>query len=498
MEEIQKQNKEELTTEYTRNFFQGTLDKIKELSDSTEDNPAEFNMMCTATIDGISSEIPQEDMMPDTELFKIVEKAITKDKAQKQVEKQVAAAKENNDVSVQRAYQSAVKSAEDGDPLALQAARSAIFLDTVDSEVSRGRMSEKLARSTRIEYAKDIMMKNMTAALLSPNTSVENKGKMVNLLLNGHTGEDAWDKYMSPTEKAEAVLQILGVVKNIDNYNESNQKAAKEARALSFEAKYREYLTELATMQYSDSSRVDEIKQDLYRIAPPEDFEKIANIEDVVTPKKTSPIVMIELDKAKKDGNYNSDLIYDLVSRRILVGEDAKKALQEAASPLGVNLNSTAAKVAIANAKHVYDYSDTNQAEWQRWYAGFQSRIGDRVMTEAEIRAVANEAQKDAAPIHSTTKEQAEQKAFEEGKKIGIPIKQLNQYRANAIQEADGNTDYNVIAPKIRQKVVENIKYQQSIGQPIVLYDADGNQLSDKDIIDIQMSKVKEMVERMQ
>lgn len=490
MDELQKQNEETLKTDYARQFFLGRIKAIEELNKQYA-GPAEFATFANADLSGSVEEIPEEYRKSIVSVPQRTIDAFTEEKAQKQTEEQVADANNRNSTSVYQAEDLAYKASVKDYPVDVQAAYTSMFIDTIESEYARGKMSAKYKQDVLLDHAKNVSSNVLGRYLTSKELKTEAKLELVRNFINGNTGNEAIDKYSSPAERIDYLGNVLGFVIRYDNYEESLRKEDERIRKENFETLYANAVDTVVNENLNLYEIQDLMKQLRVYAKGPEENQKVSELLNVAFPKDSSPLAVLEMEEAKKNGTFDTALVLKHVSMGTLVGADAKKYLREANEPLNVNLSTETAKMLIDVAKVNFANNPEQLALWTR---AFTSRLKNNVLSDIDISKAADDAYKSMRPLTGETKVERVEEQLVEAQANGINKTKFNAILNNSIQGAmdaqgvDKERKLDLDGQKLaymnmRTEMRKYIKEEKSKNRPVSIENQNGDIITDEDTI---------------
>lgn len=499
MDEIQKQNEEILKTDFVRQFF---FDRMSSTLNANKqyDTPAEFSTIANADLNGALETIPEEARESVAAVPQAVINSLIEDKAEKETQKQIDEANNRNSVSIYQAKDAAIEANKHDLPFATRTALTTMFLNSLDDEVNQGRMSETLKQEVVLKYAKDITIVDLGKYLSSEDVPSNVKLDMMFSFLSGNTGNEAIDKYSTPTDRLEYLNNALSFVERIDNYKERVKKQEEYARKEFFDSIYSDAIRKITT-ENVDIYELENMQRYLRTFAKTDDeLRRVGEIENIAYPSRTSPLVITQIEEDKRNGLLTEDRLFSYISRGLLVGEDAKKYINEVYYPINKNLSNAIAQAEIDAAKVNYS---ANPEKFSVWYNNFSARLSNGLMTDSEIQKAA----KDSYSPYTETKTEQAKREFTNEERNGISDSNFRIITDNAAREVANR--YNVsstfdldenglkeVEKQTRKDFIKHYQKQKSNGKDISIIGEDGEEITDEElIINFWMAQAKKKLE---
>lgn len=496
MNEEQKQARDVIETDFSRQYYSRTLNNIFNANKMYSD-PAEFSSKTTAELEGTMMSFPDNDKPAIGVVPKLTIDSLTDYKIEQKAEQEYLDAEKRNSLSIYSARDVAIQAKEDDLPELAQAAADSVFLDFVNQEKQKGKISQKFERTLMVDYAKAVTMTEFSKNLISDKYTSEQKLNFLQKFYRGETGVDAIDKYSRTYERAKNIEDALTFVNKYDNYKESLKQQEERARKENFQQAYKDASMRILLGDANPFDTAYEQMKLMSQAKTIEEIQQVSEIENMISPKATSPAVIAFYEDAIANGTFNEDLVMAGISRHILVGAEAKRLIEYAKQPLNINLNTPTAKASLEGAKINFS---KDQGLYSVWHDMFMSKLKGKVMTDDEIQKAAKDAYDFMRPYIQDTKTEQKITKILQARRDGISTEKLNSIANNSISKikAKYNTDelglnqINEIQSTLRNEMNEYIRREKTSGRKVVIVNDDDEEIdNEKLIVDTWIAMVK-------
>ena len=497
----------EVETNYAREFFLRGVDTLTKAYQQNQDNPVQMSMIGDAYISGSVEELPPEETKEIIKPLNQIKEAYAEESLKNYNAKQTAVARQSNEVSLRQAYDSAVQSSERQEPLSVQNLKNSAFIAIARDNAAKGIISEKFANDQIEELGAASIVNNLSAAMLDPTVSEKHKLQFLYKYVIGKTGDQSVDTLMDPDKRLQTVMQVLNGTRQVKAYEEEIKKKQQEETENAFEKKLLALKKEIILGKEDGIKLSPEeilVKQnELYQLADPKDYDKIANITKDITPSSTSGIVRKYIQDLKNSGEWNEEKLNELIDKNALSAADIESEAKELSDIYHQNLK--LADPILSEARAALKYTEANPTEYFAFMARFGAEISDTPLTRAQVMAKGRQALKDTlalgnvAPLVSKAAKDyfAERNGISYKDAMQIHGQIMNDVSTQLRKQNKTATFEDVKAP-LRRKLKQFMEEKKQQGLQVDVFDADGKKIPEETVLDMQVAEIKRETERVE
>lgn len=356
-----------LEESFVRTFYNDALKSAYDSYLRNRENPVNFDVEANAYMNGVSTDIPEQDKEGVLKPILEVNKSLREDTLKRFNENALEKAEENSNLSRIGAGYFATQAFKDFLPNDAQLQIDANYYDDINLDVKNRKLTPKqgvelkeIHEANRFTYAFERVIRN-------PDISYEDKEVLIDLVLQGKTGNPFIDN-MPDYRRLELLTNVTNKNKQIDEYEEHLQKKGKVEEKNNWERG----LLNLYNYANADGNPryIEEMADYLKATAPSkEDYDRVDNVYSIME-GKTNPKIKLELDNALNSGALNKQQKLDLVykSRDFLSTADYQKTIDNINNPVSVEMERQDIKIALAEAKAKYGYTPLGSNDAYDWF----------------------------------------------------------------------------------------------------------------------------------
>lgn len=490
IKDIEKKENKEIERSFISNIYYNWFEDMGDISNGRYSGESKLlNQLYEPYIKGVLDTVPKESQKEVGELLTNVAKAYEKQDIEKQQQEDIYEAKELNKVGIVRSEQMSIDSYKNDEPEEVSTMKTTMHMQLLKENLDAGAITPEMFTSLISDHSKAIIATDLTKTLTDENISTKAKFKEIKNFLNGNTGNDFVDGYMSPLERVQTVSQIMGIASQANAYKERLAKENSEAAKELFENEYMKTIMYIAKSGMRNGEQFKQLQQNLYNYASSyDDIERIANLADVVLPRTTSTFDTLLVNELKSKGNWNEQTYKDWVYSNRLSPSDVVKYGEEFLQPANMNLKLIDDMDALARSRTGFSLS--NQTGYNDWKARL---LADPEFSSAPIdqqtaRAIAQKHLNETMKTQPVWKEANREKVSESLSGSGLNYQDANRYLSKAFDSA--STDYNIdnptfeqIKPYLERDLRENWEFRRKKGIAETITGANGEIITNPELI---------------
>ena len=487
-------------TNFVRDFFLRNTQTLTDTFKENEDNPAQMSVIGDAIIEGSTIDLPEKDVQEIQKPLVEIKEAYTDEALKNFNAKQTEAAKQSNEVSLTQAYDSAIQSLEDKEPLSIQSIKTSAFIQIARENAELGIISQKFANDQIEQLGKANIANNLSAALLDTKASEKQKLQFLQMFVTGKTGDQTIDTLMEPSDRIQMVMQVLNSTRQLKAYEDDIKKEQKDAEINLFQEKLTAYRRDVALGNFKSPKEQLERRNELYQLADPKDYDDIMNADKGIVPTTTSALATKIISDAKADGSWNEAMFNNLVSQNLLSAETIKQESEKLRDIY--NQNKNLGEEVISKARSVLRYTETTPFAFNDFMSKFAAKTSDRIMTRSEVVAAGEEALQETLKSGQNTKLIQESFSNEFVQKAGINYRDALKQHSTALftvtqrmKKEGKEPTFEDVKPELRRQLKLFMEQKKKAGTQATVYDSNGNPYSDELLLDIQMSEIAKATE---
>ena len=366
-EAVKDFNDKLLGDSYSRSFFNDALSNSYETYLKNRDNPAKFEVESSAYIEGVSSEISEEDRDGVLKPILHLNKSLREDSLKNFNDNALEQADSSSIMNRVSAGNLAVRAFKDGLPTDAQMELDANYFNTIEEDVRFGRLTPKQGIELKDLHAENRFTSALQKVLSDKTISADDISELIYRIENGITGNEFVDK-LTPTQRMEMLRKAASINKQIDDYEKHLRERQQTTNKNSWEDR------QLYLLNYANAGGDPRLIEQMadYQKATAQTQEDYNRVDDVykTLEGKTNPRIKQDLDNALNDGSLDKQQKLDLVygSREFLSVKDFQDYIKNINSPVEQELEQQDIQIALKEAKAKYGYNPLGSNNAYDWF----------------------------------------------------------------------------------------------------------------------------------